>query len=589
MKKSFLFLLWVILYTLPMIAQPEQEENIVQIKSYLSLDKAPAGSEVKLAVKANIKEEWHINSDKPKDDFLIGTELVVISSDSIKVRKVVYPKAEDIKLDFSETPLSVFEKDVVFGAILEVPAALPAGEYKLVVQLNYQACNNATCMAPTEVADTIIIKVGSSKDVINEINQDVFKDLDLSYNATGTEVKTDDSFANSLEQNGLILGLFLVFLGGLALNLTPCVYPLIPITIGFFGSQSEGSTGRLTLMGLMYLLGMALTYSVIGVVTSLSGAVFGALLQNPVVIIFVALVMVVLALSMFGLYEIKVPEALMQKASESKGGLLGALFMGLTMGIIAAPCIGPFVLGLVTYVAALGDPVRGFLLFFFLAIGLGTPYFILAIFSGKIKSLPRAGSWMESVKVIFGLIMLGMALYFLIPLFPKTFSGYLLPVFMFGSGIYLIFFEKHGNKLSGFRVFKYVLSVLVIALSVYLVIPAEQNSIAWESFKEDTYKKSLASNNKIIIDFYADWCIPCKELDKFTFSDQRVIDMTASYSAFKADLTKSTSPEVEALRREFNIVGVPTVILIGSDGKEAERLTGFVPPEEFIKLLEKVK
>jgi len=292
---------------------------------------------------------------------------------------------------------------------------------------------------------------------------------------------------------------------------------------------------------------------------------------------------------MFGLYEIKVPEALMQKASESKGGLFGALFMGLTMGIIAAPCIGPFVLGLVTYVAAVGDPVRGFLLFFFLAVGLGTPYFVLAIFSGKIKSLPRAGSWMESVKIIFGLIMIGIAIYFLLPLFPKSFSGYLLPVFMFGSGIYLIFFEKFGNKLSGFRVFKYILSIIIIALSVYMIIPEDTQSIDWKRYSSKEYNAAVTSGDKIIIDFYADWCIPCKELDRFTFSDERVIELTRVYSAFKADLTKSNQPDVEKLRKEFNIVGVPTVILIGSDGKEVTRITGFLPPDQFIKELEKVK
>ncbi|NUN10575.1 MAG: thioredoxin fold domain-containing protein [Ignavibacteriaceae bacterium] len=589
MNRNILFLFLLLLAVSVTYSQPMPPEDIVTIKSSLSFDRAPAGTEVKLAVKARIKEVWHINSDKPKEDFLIPTELVVKSDDGITLIKTVFPKAKDIKLDFSDTPLSVYEGDVVFGGIVKLPDSIAEGSYNLIIQLNYQACDNSTCLAPSEVYDTLQITVVNKSEVINEINQEDFKDLDLSYSAPAEVNSGEDDLQNQLEKSGLILSLLLVFLGGLALNLTPCVYPLIPITIGFFGSQSEGSTGRLALMGLMYLLGMAVTYSIIGVVTSLSGAVFGALLQNPVVIIFVALVMVALALSMFGLYEIKVPDALMQKASESKGGLLGALFMGLTMGIIAAPCIGPFVLGLVTYVAALGDPFRGFLLFFFLAVGLGTPYFVLAIFSGKIKALPRAGSWMESVKIIFGFVMLGMALYFLLPLFPESISGYLLPAFMFFSGIYLIFFEKHGNKLSGFRVFKYILSVIVIAVAVYLVIPTEYNSVQWKKYNNKDFKAALASNDKIIIDFYADWCIPCKELDRFTFTDDRVIEMTSEYKAFKADLTKSNSAEVEALRKEFKIVGVPTVLLIGTDGKEVERITGFLPPEEFVKKLEMVK
>ena len=161
-----------------------------------------------------------------------------------------------------------------------------------------------------------------------------------------------------------------VFVGGLALNLTPCVYPLIPITIGYFGGQSEGSTGRLAIMGLLFMLGLAVTYSIIGVVTSLSGAVFGAVLQNPIVILAVVAILLGLSLSMFGVYEFKLPDSMVAKFGGSKTGMFGAFFMGLTMGIVAAPCIGPFILGLVTYVATKQDPYFGFLMFFVLALGL---------------------------------------------------------------------------------------------------------------------------------------------------------------------------------------------------------------------------
>src|SRR5690606_25375119 len=172
-------------------------------------------------------------------------------------------------------------------------------------------------------------------------------------------------------------------------------------------------------------------------------------------------------LSMFGVYEFKVPDTLVAKAGGAKGGFYGAFFMGLTMGIVAAPCIGPFVIGLVTYVAAKGDPYFGFLMFFVLALGLGLPYLFLAIFSGKIKSLPRAGEWMEAVKHVFGFILLGMALYFLLPLLPKEISGYILPVFGILAAIILVFFDKKGNKVTAFKTFKYVFSLIIIAISVY--------------------------------------------------------------------------------------------------------------------------
>jgi len=377
-----------------------------------------------------------------------------------------------------------------------------------------------------------------------------------------------------------------VFLGGLALNLTPCVYPLIPITVGYFGGQSEGSTTKLFMMGVLFILGLAVTYSAIGVITSLTGAVFGALLQSPIVILIIVAIMLALSLSMFGVYEFKLPDSLVNKAGGAKAGLFGAFFMGLTMGIVAAPCIGPFVLGLVTYVATKQDPYFGFLLFFVLAVGLGTPYLFLAVFSGKIKNLPRAGEWMDAVKHIFGFILIGMALYFLLPLLPESISAYVLPVFMIGTAIYLLFFEKLANSVKGFRIFKIVFSVLIMTVGVYALIPSETNSVDWKPFTEDALTEITGKG--VIIDFYADWCIPCKELDALTFSDPKVIELSKEFETYKADMTKALSLEVENLRNDFNIVGVPTVLILNANGEEIERITGFVNAQEFYKLISNV-
>jgi thiol:disulfide interchange protein DsbD len=291
---------------------------------------------------------------------------------------------------------------------------------------------------------------------------------------------------------------------------------------------------------------------------------------------------------MFGVYEFKLPDSLVNKAGGAKSGMFGALFMGLTMGIVAAPCIGPFVLGLVTYVAAKGDPFFGFILFFDLAIGLGVPYLLLAIFSGKIKKLPRAGEWMEAVKHIFGFILIGMAIYFINPILPKSIQGYPLPLFMILAALYLILIDKLANRIKAFRIFKIVFSIILIAGSVYALVPSNKKSISWQHYNSDIAAASMTGSKGTIIDFYADWCIPCKELDANTFSDERVITFTKNFVTLKADMTKSLSPEVDALRNKYNIVGVPTVLIIDSKGKEVQRLTGFVNADEFLKLLKVV-
>ena len=233
---------------------------------------------------------------------------------------------------FQILPLQVYEGEVFIGTKLKFQKIQNLGLKEIYIEFTYQGCNNATCMAPKTVKDTLNLEVVDKSEQIQEINGDIFNKINLDY-TTESKYSEDDSLANQLEKSGLLFTLLIiVFLGGLALNLTPCVYPLIPITIGFFGGQSEGKTSKLFLMGLFYVLGMALTYSIVGVITALSGAVFGALLQNPFVILFIVLIFIVLSLSMFGVYEFKLPDALVAKAGGAKSGFLWCFFYGIDHG-----------------------------------------------------------------------------------------------------------------------------------------------------------------------------------------------------------------------------------------------------------------
>ncbi|MCB0753586.1 MAG: thiol:disulfide interchange protein, partial [Ignavibacteriae bacterium] len=210
------------------------QEEILSMEAYSSFEKIYSEGEIKIAVKININENWHINSNNPKEDFLIPTELKIISDIPFEQGDIIYPEAEDIKLDFSDTPLSVFEKEIYLGTIIKVPKNIELGKKNIIVQLFYQGCNNSTCMAPNSISDTLEIEIVDRSSQTQEINGNVFKNVDLDYSTQKTIIEEDDSLSSQLEQSGLFLTLLIVFLGGLALNLTPCVYPLIPITIGFF-------------------------------------------------------------------------------------------------------------------------------------------------------------------------------------------------------------------------------------------------------------------------------------------------------------------------------------------------------------------
>ncbi len=573
-----------------------QGSDVVKITPKEPVSTVNQGDQFNLDLEIVVDQTWHINSNKPNDDFLIPSEISA-KGNGIKLSNIRYPKAHDIKLSFSEELVSVYEGKTNAQLNFRVDKNAPVGKQKLIITLDYQACNDMTCMPPNSTnaeieieiienstIDTSIVTADSGIEEKNKVND--FEELKK--NSQQSQSTDESSIASTLESSGIFLSLIFVFLAGLALNLTPCVYPLIPITIGYFGGQAEGKTSRLVMLGLLYMLGMALTYSIVGVITSLSGAVFGSLLQNPIVIVAIVLLFVALALSQFGVYEFKLPDSLVAKAGGAKGGAFGAFFMGLTMGIVAAPCIGPFVLGLVTYVAAKGDPLYGFLMFFVLALGLGFPYLILAIFSGKIKSLPRAGLWMEGVKHIFGFILIGMAFYFLDPILPKAIQGYLLPVFGILAALILLFVDKTANDAKGFRTFKAIFSVIVLTISIYTLIPSEKLEPEWKKFSIQSYEASLNNSERMVIDFYADWCIPCKELDALTFSDKRVIEQFEQFTVYKVDMTKNDETN-EQLRKKFDVIGMPTVLVINSKGNEVKRLTGFVNADEFLNYVKDVE
>ncbi len=588
LKKIFFpFLALAVILFLNTSAQLNRNKNVVRIKLESSQNKVERNSSLKVTLRVSVENGWHINSDKPHEDFLVATKVVSMDK-RFPLAKVLFPRAKDITLGFSDKPVSVFENDIVIDLFVNIDKALTPGSYKIPIKLEYQSCNDQICLPPASISDSLKITIAGEAAGTTQVNRATTENAAQKQTPIFQQ-KDDNAIASTLEKSGLLLSLLIVFFGGLMLNLTPCVYPLIPITVGYFGGQSEGRIGKLFLLGTLYVLGMALTYSVVGVVTSLSGAVFGTLLQNKFVIIGIALLFVALSLSQFGVYEFKLPDSLVAKAGSAKSGTFGAFFMGLTMGIVAAPCVGPFVLGMVTYVAAKGDPYYGLLMFFVMALGLGLPYLILALFSGKIKRLPRAGNWMEGIKHVFGFLLLAMAIYFVGPLLPKTVNHFALPVFGILTAMFLLFFDRRANNMKGFRAFKIILSLIVIAVSVYALIPEKKNEPNWQSFSQTKYEQSLKNHEKMIIDFHAEWCIPCKELDARTFSDQRVIAMSKNFTPYKVDMTKTLSEETERLRNQFNIIGVPTVLIIDSEGKEVHRLTGFVNAEEFLKLINGIK
>jgi len=385
------------------------------------------------------------------------------------------------------------------------------------------------------------------------------------------------------------LTMFSAFLLGLGLNLTPCVYPMLSITVSLFGGRKE-NRGHLAsfLKAGVYVLGIATMYSALGVAAALTGELFGSLLQSKFVLIGIALLLCTLSLSMFGFYNFQAPAWLIQKiGSEKRAGFLGIYFSGLLVGVFAAPCIGPPVIALLTFVGTRKDVWFAFWIFFVMSLGLGFPYLILGTFSNLIRKLPKSGVWMVWVEHLFGVILLVIAaFYFSIALYPP-FLHVLPTVALALAGIYLGFFDQTGKTNMNFARLKKIAGALAVIAGIALLLMQPKETLAWEKY--DPAKLQIAREEKkpVILDFYADWCIPCHELDQFTYSNPDVIRALEGFYKIKVDLTNPDSSKSSELIDRFHVQGVPTVIFVGPDGNEAAdaRIPGFATPEEFLSVI----
>lgn len=489
--------------------------------------------------------------------------------------------------------MKIFKKPV--QAIFK--ASQPPLKAEDVVEIAYQGCTEGFCYPPEvkeiKVADLPIAQVTNTEKTSE-------KSTALSAQPKAEQERLAESLFNS---KYAVFGFFLL---GLGLAFTPCVLPMLPLLSAIvIGQNQRPNMWRAFALSFVYVQGMALTYTLLGLIVAAIGLPFQVALQHPYVMIGLSIIFVLLALSMFGVFTLQLPSSLQTKLSllsqQQKAGAFGGVFlMGMIAGLVASPCTSAPLSGALLYVAQSGDLFTGAITLYLLALGMGVPLILITLFGNKI--LPKSGMWMETVKKLFGFVMLALPVFLISRILPDEWTPRLWA--MLGAAFFIWFAFQMPKNGTG-----WVFRILFLVAAMISVKPlqtwvwgegqapsaVENKAVSHVEFKkvksEAELQQALAENNKslVMLDLYADWCVACKEFEKETFSDSSVQKAFGDILLLQVDMTKN-SEENRALMTKYKVLGLPTILFFNRDGKEIEgsRVNGFMPPVEFLQWIEKI-
>ena len=567
------------------------------------------------AINANtLRATWNI----AKNYYLYKDKIRINLQDS--VGNVIGPIA---------LPASITQQDEIFGEtqiykeelVINIPLIRDEGASdKLTLVLDYQGCNGAlgVCYPPMheELPVNLAGLTAASAPVETTPAQ-------AATTAADEPVSEQDELAGKLASGNTALTLLTFFGLGLLLAFTPCVFPMIPILSGIIvGQGKEISTKRAFMLSLAYVLAMAATYTVAGVLAGLFGANIQVWFQNPWVLGVFAAIFVLLSLSMFGFYELQMPNAIQSRLSEvsnkqKSGSLTGAGVMGFLSALIVGPCVTAPLIGALIYIGQTGDAVLGGAALFFLSMGMGAPLLLLGTSAGKL--LPKAGAWMDATKAVFGVLLIGVAIWLIERVIPATVTMLLWSVLLIISAIYMGALDPIKEQASGWmKLWKGVGVVLLVWGALLMIGGAAGKSDVFQPLKgmgggsagavavkeekldfkmistmadlEREVEQARQNRQFVMLDFYADWCISCKEMERFTFSKPEVHEALEGVVLLKIDVTKNNADD-QAVLGAFGLIGPPAILFFDQAGFEKRnyRLVGFKPADEFVAHVKKVR
>ena len=507
-----------------------------------------------------------------------------------------------------------FGKTEVFFNTASVVSKLSNITEGAVVKVRYQGCAKAGLCYPPEVISIPLSVISGAQ--IKNVDQNSATDEAATAQSTfaalnepATEPTTNSgdtekelTFTEQLASQGLITNLLIFFVVGVGLAFTPCVFPMFPILSSLIAGQQNLSTKKAFALSFVYIQGMAVTYAALGLVVAALGGQVQGYLQHPLVLISFSLLFVLLAMSMFGWYEIKLPSSMMSKLTQvsnnQKGGnYVGVFLMGVLSGLIASPCTTAPLSAALLFVAQSGDYLVGGLTLYVLSLGMGLPLLLLGTSGGKL--LPKAGGWMEQVKTLFGFVMLIVPLILLERLISADIILLMAGVLALATALYLHHWQSSQTQSKLKTALWFAATLLVITgftltKNYFWPVQAVQVSSQSNEFKKVAdlaeLKEAVAQANDegrmVMVDLYADWCVACKEFEHYTFPDAKVQSEFSHYQLIQVDLTNSDNKTIE-LMEEYTVFGLPSILFFNTQGQELsmQRVTGFLNADDFAKHL----
>jgi thiol:disulfide interchange protein DsbD len=571
-------------------------QNPLTASVKISPERVGIGGTAEFIIDVNLADDYHAYLDRFK--------ITVDEPEGLKLDRLrIEPTVE-----FMDTVSKKMKQGVhghaTIRALFEVPEDFKQSRYAAKLSLTYQACTSDHCLFPKTIALEAPFEVTSGVETSGPMPEQSIR----------PHLIETSEFEKALRR-GTLPALLFVFVVGFLTSLTPCIYPMIPITLAVLGARSRGHNKRRSLaLSVTYVLGIAMTYSLMGVIAASTGALFGSALSNAYVVSALALIFAAMGLSMFGLYDIQPPAFIRNRLGHAKTGkgYVGAFLTGLLAGVVASPCIGPVLVSVLAYIARTQDRVLGFVFLFTFALGMGVLFIVLGVSSSMMHRMPKAGPWMENIKYLFGSIMIGMALYYVAPVYPPWLFRLVLGFALILVASLLGAFEaNHKLTLTG-RLRKGVMQAIFFIGVAFAAAGAlekagvslsntalgeggsSQNSsaqndapsypqLAWQPFTQAKLEAARDERRPVIIDFSAEWCVACKELEHDTFVDPRVRGLSDQFVLLKVDATND-SPALDVLKDKFRVMGLPTILFFDIKGKLREdlTLTGFENADMFL-------